>query len=127
MITKQEFKERNTLLVQDLRDPANFQTTGALRIGDTYCCLGRACEVFRKNSQTSIEWKPEHESKFSFLERTGLPPEEVSEWYGWPCNDPTVGTSSMAGMNDTHCLLFKDIAEELESWVEKKIEEWETA
>lgn len=116
------------LLVSDLRDPANQQTAGTLRIGDAFCCLGRACEVYRRIETPGVEWTIDELSIGRFLGASGLPPVEVAEWYGWGIDvDPNIGTASMASLNDTHCLQFKDIAQELEEWIERCLEEWETA
>lgn len=84
-------KERIKLWIEDLRTTKAKQAKGYLKTKDGYCCLGRACEVYKKETGKG-EWKktgigdiwfsangqelPPHKS-FAFL------PQEVYRWFGF--------------------------------------------
>lgn len=142
MITKEEFKEHNGLLIADLRDPANKQAQGHLRVGDAYCCLGRACEVFRKETSNGKWESPITSTSFTvfvFYSKHSLgmdqfkttPPGEVAEWFGWLTPNPTItaddrgGGLTMIALNDVQKKTFPQIADTLELYVADRLLHWE--
>lgn len=75
-------KEKADLLVAALRSGDFKQTTGVLRNGDSFCCLGVACEIYRQNTGQG-EWGHNE----IFVDHTGdksfaTMPAGVVEWFG---------------------------------------------
>lgn len=63
--------------VEELRKPERKQTKGALRSGDSFCCLGVLCDVHDPNIWVNNNYPdPEHGM------RTGLPPSTIRELFG---------------------------------------------
>lgn len=120
--------ENEAKLVAALRSGEFTQGTGHLRpADDKYCCLGVACELYRREFPTSAEWDEDYDpAKFMMLDDsdddsdTSLP-DEVRQWLGWTSTDGEVannhdlGTqeSSLAGINDAG-YTFEEIAQLIE-------------
>ena len=72
-----EFKhtpeEARKLLAEDLRTTDAAQGKECLRNGKSFCCLGRACEVFKKHEDPRFKYRG---SSLSM-------PEIVQSWYGF--------------------------------------------
>lgn len=85
-MTKKQI-ERNMLLVEDLKT-FRGQTGEKLREGDKFCCLGRACEVFRVATGKG-RWVNE-DFVISGSRAITLTPKIVYEWFGWDCSDPYI-------------------------------------
>lgn len=124
MITRQQFVERNTLLVEDLRNPENKQATGRLRTMNGYCCLGRACEVFHDKTGEGV-WAYD-QNNYYFSGFSMEPDRRVAEWFGWPAQNPELkpGTTTMAYLNDDTRLSFREIADLLEIHIDTEKENY---
>lgn len=137
-------KERVKLLVDALRSGEFTQGQNMLRTADdTYCCLGVACEVARRNG-IGIEWElnPQgceredcQESHWKFNGSNEALGETVADWYGFEhdghlVNDPQIGHDefgnivTMIRANDDNGWDFKRIADVV---AEKYLNEEETA
>ena len=71
-------------LVEALRSGKYPQTDRALRDREGYCCLGVACDLYRKHERPDEQWKPINDRLvWEFLEETGELPIEVRNWLGF--------------------------------------------
>lgn len=123
-------KERVRLLVDALRSGEFEQGQATLRTqADTYCCIGVACEVARRNG-IGIEWKLETRSaccdacdqgglsevkRWFFDGQTGAFSDTVKDWYGFNEVDPRLGDGdsvlTMIGANDISGMNLSEIAD----------------
>jgi hypothetical protein len=78
--------ENFRLWIHDLRTTIAPQAQRQLRNGDGFCCLGRACEVFRTTTGKG-EWTATGDFVLKDKRGAYLPP-EVSDWLGVIGNDP---------------------------------------
>lgn len=74
-------KRRIRKLVDALRSGKYKQTTGALRHGDSFCCLGVACDLHSK--ATKIPWMENHFVGPKYLGSGGDLPTPVARYYGF--------------------------------------------
>ena len=105
-------KEAAALWVKELRSGAWEQGRYALKVGDAYCCLGVACELYQRvvgglainvvNGITWYDWR-----------RTTLP-EVVQEWLGLATVGGDYDNQGLAEAND-HGKTFQQIADIIES------------
>lgn len=136
-------KERIALWAQDLETQDQIQATGQLYNRRTpeqpggdggFCCLGRACEVYRANTgdgkwvpvdKTSARYKfVAHDSEGrGYADEFSLP-KPVQEWYGLASNDPELPETRSgkkmvcaSGANDYGKWSFKRIAKALRQLV----------
>ena len=71
-------------LVEALRSGEYTQTDRALRDKDGYCCLGVACDLYRKTEKPDEQWEPvEGRRIWEFMNASGELPEEVMNWLGF--------------------------------------------
>jgi hypothetical protein len=124
------------MLVDDLRTTDRPQGRMALRTTDGDCCLGRACEVYKRETGEG-EWvavSPKALESYHSAVRNKEPqafkvrgfnsdrdpavlPHEVAEWYGFSDINPSVSVRSMATateLNDNARLTFAQIADAFE-------------
>ena len=89
--------------VAALRGGEYLQGKSTLRNGDKYCCLGVACDLYRKATWRG-EWTPVNDSCWNFkLDgdlSSGIMPKAVAAWLGLGSRDPTLGDSCATEMND---------------------------
>lgn len=97
--------------------------------GDSYCCLGVLCELYRIEHPNEAYWKPshgdarEHTQSFvvedNFREEYVILPWKIKEWAGLPDSNPEVIINEamdhkpLAYINDSHIkgiYTFEDIA-----------------
>jgi hypothetical protein len=82
--------QRREKLIAALRSGEYKQTQLALRKGGAFCCLGVACELYRKEESAGywdednwfvldVEWGPSLQSEEL--------PETVADWYGFSTTD----------------------------------------
>lgn len=111
-------KERVELLAQALESGEFRQGTGALRklraVGVhefSYCCLGVACEVFKKETGEG-KWAYESSFQVDGYKSSMELPLSVQEWYGFASSDPTltVAGASAISLNDIVGATFGEIA-----------------
>jgi hypothetical protein len=102
------------LWVEDLRQNPDLKTTGKLKRGDKFCCLGRLCEVYRKETGKG-EWDGNDNFilQINELKFFGdvLLPLEVIEWAGLSSDDPQIEENPLTDLNDAGILTFPDIAD----------------
>lgn len=104
--------------VEALRSGEYQQTQGTLRNmrrGDSYCCLGVACEIYRK--EFGGEWLDLDEDGWPyFLDRSANLPDDVQGWLGLKTSTGSFGDgdASLAGRNDDGAS-FDEIADLIES------------
>lgn len=100
--------EIKTKWVAALRSGEFEQGHRQLRKGNTFCCLGVLCELYRRETGDGI-WENNH-----FLMVSDVLPPKVSDWAGLAENNPTVegiiGDTSLAERNDTGTS-FSEIAD----------------
>jgi len=121
--------EPQKLFLVALRSGDFVQTTGKLREGDSYCCLGVACEVYRKTTGIG-EWitKQCPEAKHTYLPHfinsyTYLPA-PVAVWLNSEEN-PILHTDehgqelTAADLNDDEGWDFEQIADAFEKYFKK--------
>lgn len=108
-------EEARALWVKALRSGEYKQTTGELRNGDEFCCLGVACDLYSK--EYGDGWS---ESGY-FLGEYGNLPYEVRHWLGVVDSNPSLkhsdglGATTLIGLNDDCGFSFKQIADEIEN------------
>ena len=66
--------------IDALRSGEYQQSTSRLRTGDTYCCLGVACELHRQARDD--KWDASYGEAFTYLEAGAVLPDEVIHWLG---------------------------------------------
>jgi hypothetical protein len=90
-------------LVDALRSGEFKQGQSQLRFGDRYCCLGVACELYRRETGDG-EWREAHDDGdfvFSLGDERYYLPKAVCEWFGVQFNEGRFKDGSLAGLNDT--------------------------
>ena len=113
-------KERLSVLIADLRANPELQGKDTLRpTEDTFCCLGRACNIYNPDL-----WQF-REVSYGFLDREDTLPSEVREWYGFPrecglegedfLNTKSVEDYSLTFLNDEG-FTFPMIADIIQYW-----------
>ena len=114
-------KENLREWVKALRSGEYEQTTGALRRGDGYCCLGVACDISGLG-----EWRDKPDMAESFYvigDRPGESatlPRDVREWLGVESANPNLLDEhgnrhiSAAFLNDTKGYTFDQLADAIE-------------
>jgi len=94
------------------------QATEFLRSENGYCCLGVACEMYRKEHSENCYWSENENGSFTFYvggvfaEREL--PEQVRDWLGLSDDVGTYGENSLAKRNDRGNS-FQEIAEIIRS------------
>ena len=99
-------------LVGALRSEEYKQTSGALRDADGYCCLGVACDLYRKTEDPERDWvlvdaksvpdQDKLDEHWEFLNINDLLPKEVMEWLGFATRkgDLHDGRNALSTLND---------------------------
>lgn len=132
MITKLQIK-RNLKFIAALRSGKYKQGTGQLRVEDTFCCLGVACDIHRKTTRKGewVQGPRDFNYNAAAYPENKVPPIEVVRWYGWPDDNPIIrvaGNLSQAAIhNDEDRRTFKQIAIGFERWLKVTIKEQEKA
>jgi hypothetical protein len=99
--------ERLQLLVDALCSGEYEQNMGSLRYNDKFCCLGVACDVYRKPAQSAY-WEDNVFVTADGARALSSMPTEVQEWYElsysqgdiWFKYDGPAEYSSAMAMND---------------------------
>jgi hypothetical protein len=108
--------------VMALRSGKYEQTTGALRKGDAYCCLGVACEVSgvgEWRGSTTADLLPAYGN--DDYRESGILPTPVINWLGLDDGDPMLvnpergGSTRASEWNDEHGATFEEIADFIEA------------
>lgn len=78
----------------------------------TFCCLGVACEIYRKENEIKVV---KYGSHIIYNEKAGVLPQEVTDWLGLDNNGGYYSKSSLMSHNDEDRLSFEEIADIIES------------
>lgn len=107
-------RKRVAKLVAALRSGKYKQTTYSLRDPDGFCCLGVACDMYRKEARRG-KWNGGLIFSIGDDEREADLPRGVMRWYGFTNPNPGLGrgVSSMRA-NDSFGWNFKRIADAFE-------------
>lgn len=116
-----EQQARVKLLVAALRSGEFQQARNRLRDRDAYCCLGVACEVYRRTTGDG-EWKGQARGEWFRADGESASnytlPWVVLDWYGFDDVNPTVRLDDegfpAATLNDERALDFPTIADAFE-------------
>lgn len=108
-------KERLRLWVADLRSTDAEQGRNYLRTSAGDCCLGRACEVYRRGTGKGTWEGYGFRDGLECFDRTGLPL-GVREWFGLSHSNPELRNEHgvirhAQGLNDSDGYSFQRIAE----------------
>ena len=97
--------------IEALRSGEYKQGHNALRTGSGYCCLGVACEVYRREHLNGPHWFCHY-----FDHRDDELPKRVQHWLGLssPRGEHPKGPSLIT-LNDRRRLSFSEIADYIES------------
>ena len=105
-------------LVEALRSGKYDQTDRALKDREGYCCLGVACDLYRKIEDPSRQWElVEGDTLWEFMGSSGALPDEVVDWLGFATNGGTLmfrTESSLMALNDSG-KSFEYIADTIEA------------
>jgi hypothetical protein len=102
--------------VEALRSGEFEQGRSRLRKGDQYCCLGVACELYRREHPDGPDWD-DVEGEFAFDGCESMLPDVVRDWLELRTPDGDFGNgdhNTLTYMNDDGCT-FEDIADVIES------------
>lgn len=103
--------------VAALRSGEFKQGAGRLRKAENYCCLGVACELYRRQDPAGHQWTEVLKEVFNFMDKADSLPEPVRLWLGLtqPSGAYTADISiSLAGKNDEG-VTFTELADLIES------------
>ena len=101
-------KEARQVLINALRSGEYKQAQGVLKQNDRFCCLGVACDVYRKITGEG-EWKVfQHEYYEGFIldneREPGILPRKVADFFGFIHRDGRLNEeNSLAHLNDIGC------------------------
>jgi len=108
-------KERVKKLVDALRSGEIKQTRGALNVEGRMCCLGVACEVFRRETGQG-EWKNSMGCNGFGIGTTEyntfLLPPSVREWFGFTGSNPEIYGGETTEYLDQSAAYFNDSLQE---------------
>lgn len=120
---KEDIKRR---WIEALKSGEYEQGSGALRDGDTYCCLGVLCDLHDKMHDRKKTWKNSSKhigyNDYSYGGQTAILPQMVAKWAGLQSHDPKVS----GGDNGEHMTLsaandfgfsFAQIADMIEEYL----------
>jgi hypothetical protein len=99
--------------LQALRAGSYRQGAGALRFGNTFCCLGVLCDLHSKVAFMSWEYD-EATGIYRYMGETIVLPREVCVWAGLDDQNPAVPMVMLSTHNDAGKLSFKRIARLIE-------------
>ena len=107
-----------SLWIDDLRANPELQGRGALCNKDRYCCMGRLCEIYRKETGDG-KWVSRHKNnqlvfRTSTDRNSMVLPMPVQVWAGLKNPNPNAGNYPLAYWNDTENKTFAEIADLIE-------------
>ena len=106
-----------SLWIDDLRANPELQGRGALYSNGLYCCIGRLCEIYRKETGDG-EWIGRKNSQPVFRTSNGrnswVLPMSVQVWAGLKDPNPKAGKYPLSYWNDTENKDFAEIADLIE-------------
>lgn len=117
-------KTRIRKWIAALRSGTYKQGMGQLKNGDAYCCLGVACDLYRKVTRKG-RWEKDRcaETEAFRLGSKGHAfnlPGFVADWlFGKSLCHPIIMDIQFTYLNDTKCWNFTEIAAVIEDYLEK--------
>jgi len=121
-------KEARQKLVEALRSGEYEQAYGRLKDDEGYCCLGVACDIYRRlEKPDECKWDHEDSSHVFYTTEKGIEegelPDDVSDWLGFSDNIGTLSLDaeerdtyvSLIDLNDSEEYTFNDIAKVIET------------
>ena len=111
MYTLEEQKQHRRELVKALRYGGYKQAQHSLRSGDSFCCLGVACDISGLG-----EWHHKSHKEIKYLNAFGILPKAVMEYYGFVASNGKIDSRynrSLVHLNDKGTS-FKKIANIIE-------------
>jgi hypothetical protein len=120
--TADQQKEHRKLWIEALRSGEYEQTHGKLKLGNSFCCLGVACDLYAKQFPEAV-W---HDNKFmpnkhQYMTYSGFSlPNVVMDWLGLAASNglyanPKKDTWGLIDDNDDDKKSFLEIADIIES------------
>ena len=116
--------------VTALRSGEYSQCQGSLRRGDSFCCLGVACDLYAKEHTDGFWFTREETNSVEFDSRTGVRsgvlPECVKDWLGMRTNTGIYEDASgknLPHLNDNQKWSFNQIADFIEQHQEELFHE----
>lgn len=98
------------LWVAALRSGKYKQATGALKVHDSFCCLGVLCDLHSKES--NLVWRDD-DGEMKYFDEEGILPDPVIKWAGIAYGNPSVTVDTertdLAEVNDAG-FSFNEIA-----------------
>jgi hypothetical protein len=83
--------ERKQLLIDALRSGEYKQARRQLRNGDSFCCLGVACDLYLKHAgDVHAKWADDEAFISSIGISSGSLPTAVCRWYGFADYNPNI-------------------------------------
>ena len=119
-----EQRERVRAWVDALRSGAYPQAMGALRRGDAYCCLGVACDLYRRATghgdwvgRWTVDGRFVYVSPDARESAVEVLSPVVKEWFGLPNLNPfvTIGSLVALGWANDAGASFAQIADAIEA------------
>lgn len=81
-----------------LRSGEYNQGKGALRINDSFCCLGVLADIYSKD--TGAKWKSNGAGQMTIESDNGILPTCIMLWAGLKYPNPQTQKGSLANLND---------------------------
>lgn len=106
--------EARAAWVAALRSGEYKQGKGTLRDGDRYCCLGVACDLYRKHGGGPDWGNPKFGRYEYYLGYEASLPSKVLDWLGLSCHVGSYRSNSLVELNDNG-QNFEEIANLIES------------
>jgi hypothetical protein len=103
-----EQKQRIETLCVALESGEYKQGQMELRNGDSYCCLGVACDLYLRSK--NLAWEKTENFSYACLRRTAYLASDVREWYGFESENPSLGDYPSDYCNDVLEMTFPEIA-----------------
>lgn len=108
-------------LIDALRSGKYKQGKNRLRKGDTFCCLGVACDIYGK--EFGIDWVEDSDG-YSFLGSVLYLPKPLDTYFGFECDSGLIRINGekiyLSKENDHNNESFEEIADILEKYMEQK-------
>ena len=100
-------------LIEALRSGEYEQTTKKLRRGNSFCCMGVACDIYQKETGKG-EWHRDYFHADGFDSSAYSMPMKVARFFGFSGSNPEVRGLTLSGWNDYKGKSFEEIADLLE-------------
>ena len=103
--------------IKALRSEKYNKGNGSLRVGDSFCVLGIACDIYAKSHK--IIWILDRKNIYSIINHSFTLPDEISKWLGLKTScasyHRTENSVSTLSLNNDNGMSFKKLADLIES------------